>query len=801
MLHTPKNLKKLIILIHKWMEMIKKIILVCCYFISVLGSLSAQDKWLTWKFPLPRTHTGVLMGNGIQGLMIWGKGNQLNITISRAGFWDHRGGKAFGARTNFKTLRRLLETQQDDSIKAAFKRSAPREDYPNRPYQLGGGRLEIHLPDGYVLKEGILNLNTAKLSIFFANKDGRMDSLKIGQAVPDEVAWVEIPEALLSQSKLALVASYDHQQVKKQLSKIRVDAPERWQDKTQQIEGFTQTMPNDLPLSIAFQKLNNQIILFSHLGQKPQKAILGKVKTLTLSKLKEASTNWWKEYASGLPQVRIPDKTLQESYNYGLYKMACVHPPHGIPATLQGPFMEEQRIPPWSNDYHLNINIEMIYWPALASGKFDHLDPLWKMIKGWMPVMKSAGAYFYENDQAILMPHAVDDLCHVVGTFWTGTIDQACAAWMAQLAWLHYRYSFNETILKEVAYPLMEGTFEGYYAMMDRSREGELSLPVSVSPEFKGSRMDAWGKNASFQLAACKMTAQNLIKAAKVLGIQEDKRWQEVLDNLPDYAIFKGAANLEYPEYKDERIALWEGMDLVESHRHHSHLAGIYPFMSYQPFDKKHRQIVRNSISRWVYQGAGKWSGWCVPWAATLHARLGNVDAAISWLHYWQQNYTNLGRGTLHDADFQGVSLIRPPSKDYFEGDNTGKNDWNDYPFMVEHNEIMQLDAGFGVLDAIHNIFLQQRDSILHVLPYLPNDWRNFSFEGLHTEGGFVIDAQVKDASLNKIMVKSKQGGQLLLAPSMSLPFFLNGQINHQKVLKLDMKMGESIEISQHKLN
>ncbi|MCK5468586.1 MAG: hypothetical protein KAI99_08755, partial [Cyclobacteriaceae bacterium] len=54
-----------------------------------------KQNFLVWKFPLPRTHTGALIGNGVQGLMIWGVDNQLNITIGRAGFWDRRGGKDF----------------------------------------------------------------------------------------------------------------------------------------------------------------------------------------------------------------------------------------------------------------------------------------------------------------------------------------------------------------------------------------------------------------------------------------------------------------------------------------------------------------------------------------------------------------------------------------------------------------------------------------------------------------------------------------------------------------------------------
>jgi len=74
-----------------------------------------QNKILSWEFPLPRTHTGILLGNGVQGLMVWGV-ETLNITVGRAGFWDHRGGKPFTTATNYKELKRLLENRDEAGI-------------------------------------------------------------------------------------------------------------------------------------------------------------------------------------------------------------------------------------------------------------------------------------------------------------------------------------------------------------------------------------------------------------------------------------------------------------------------------------------------------------------------------------------------------------------------------------------------------------------------------------------------------------------------------------------------------------
>ena len=57
---------------------------------------------LFWNFPLPRTHTGIPLANGTQGLLVWGD-DKLHVTIGRAGFWDHRGGNDFQSVTTLRS--------------------------------------------------------------------------------------------------------------------------------------------------------------------------------------------------------------------------------------------------------------------------------------------------------------------------------------------------------------------------------------------------------------------------------------------------------------------------------------------------------------------------------------------------------------------------------------------------------------------------------------------------------------------------------------------------------------------------
>ncbi len=59
---------------------------------------------LVTHFPLPRPHCGPTLGNGRQGLLVWGE-TTLRLTVARAGFWDHRGGQVMLPTTTFATVR------------------------------------------------------------------------------------------------------------------------------------------------------------------------------------------------------------------------------------------------------------------------------------------------------------------------------------------------------------------------------------------------------------------------------------------------------------------------------------------------------------------------------------------------------------------------------------------------------------------------------------------------------------------------------------------------------------------------
>jgi len=748
-----------------------------CFAISIFAQ-GWENKALTWNFPLNRTHTGMLLGNGTQGLMIWGKDNQLNITIGRAGFWDHRGGNEFSARTTYQDVKKLLEAKDEAGLRKAFEVPKKQEGQPREPQQMGGGMLKITFPEDFKLTTGKLILVNADIKIILHDHVGRERIVTIGQDPMTELTWIDLPSDLAVKVKITLKAAGDNEKVAQRMELVKISPPSYWNEKG--LTGFTQSLPDDVPLSIVYKTSKNRIYIKSLLGNDVAD-LKRSVESLVTAPI-ESRNQWWKNYWADVPKIKLPDPVLQDIVDYGLYKQACSTPPQGVACALQGPFMEEYQLPPWSNDYHFNINIQMIYTPALASNRASHLNPVWNMMKAWMPQLKSNGEKFFGREGAMMLPHAVDDRCRVVGTFWTGTIDHACTAWMGYLAWQHYSYTMDEAVLKETAYPLLIGAFEGYWAMLEQVEDGaggkRFSLPVSVSPEFRGDAMNAWGRDASFQLAALHKVAKVLPLAANKLNKPMDPRWADVSKRLPPYTTWQ-----ENPSSR-KRIALWEGMDLVESHRHHSHMGSIYPFVTVDPAAAEHKEIVQSSINHWVFQGMGAWSGWCVPWAATLFSRIGNSEAAASTLHYWNENFVNEGRGTLHNSNKPGASIFSHPIYDKLsEG--------------TPNNEIMQLDAGFGALSAVFEMLVQNREDGIYVLPNLHYQWKELSFENIRTEGAFQISAKVTEGKVKEIKIKSLAGGTLKLVHGLGDKFLLNGKPALGSKLEKECVAGEEITLTR----
>ena len=62
---------------------------VCAGFILLTASASVVE----WDFPREGgCHEGLAFADGVTGVLVWGGGDTVKLTVGRGDMWDHRGG-------------------------------------------------------------------------------------------------------------------------------------------------------------------------------------------------------------------------------------------------------------------------------------------------------------------------------------------------------------------------------------------------------------------------------------------------------------------------------------------------------------------------------------------------------------------------------------------------------------------------------------------------------------------------------------------------------------------------------------
>ncbi|WPJ97417.1 glycoside hydrolase N-terminal domain-containing protein [Coraliomargarita algicola] len=682
------------------------------------------NKGHTWPFPLVRPHAGVPLGNGRMGVLVWGSGQCLKLTISRADFWDHRGGKSWKPEMNYQNLHSLLVAGDESAIREIFSEAPANPGDPARSSVLPIGRVEFIFPAEWSLMQVDLDFCSAVATVQLQNTAGQLARVTLELCLDAPLLEIKSVDGLKLPEASARPA---WESVGDYLREISFPPPEALPHGA---DGWMQRTPIDETVSVGW------VDAFDGAGLKLAATLSEDLVEVLSSASCEANAQWWDAYWARVPTIEVPDKSYEFLLNYGLYKFAGLTKPSGVAATLQGPWIEDYQMPPWSSDYHFNINVQMCYWPAYRAGLFEHLLPLFRMIEGWLPILRENARLFVGIDDGYLLPHAVDDHCGIIGAFWTGTVDHACTAWVARMMFDYWVYSGDEAFLRETAFPFMKGAMRVYEAMLERRGDGSFSMALSVSPEYRGAAMNAWGRDASFQLAACHSLAESLQTAADVLQETPAPIWQEIREQLPLATV------ATEPAKGGDVVALWEGLALEESHRHHSHLAGMCPFDVFDFEDLKWRPILERSIRQWHRLGMGHWSGWCIPWAAMLHHRAGNPEVAVAQMHYWSSIYTNEGQGTLHDPQFSNSNLSTAEAV---------KSDVLD--------EKMQMDAGMCATTAVLDAMVHSRRGVLHLFQGVPAAWRTCAFENIHVEGGFRLSARRGPSGVEWVRITASRAG------------------------------------------
>jgi alpha-L-fucosidase 2 len=114
-------------------------------------------------------------------------------------------------------------------------------------------------------------------------------------------------------------------------------------------------------------------------------------------------------------------------FNFGRYLLISSSRPGGLPPNLQGIWAEEVHTP-WTGDWHLDVNVQMNYWPAEACNLSDLTQPLFALIGSLQkPGAKTAKAYYGARGW----------VAHVITNPWGFTSPGESASWGSAMCGSH----------------------------------------------------------------------------------------------------------------------------------------------------------------------------------------------------------------------------------------------------------------------------------------------------------------------------------------------------------------------------
>ena len=650
---------------------------------------SSAAKPVEWDFPRDGyCHEGLAFADGITGVLVWGGGDTVKITVGRGDLWDHRGGYPWTVEQSYTNIVAAVQAGDKDRLTSLFNKVTPPGE-PRNPYMLPLGRVVVKIP-GAELKKGELDPKTGLGRLYF-EKGGRLLSAELAMSKASRVFAAKFPADVDFNAQV--VSAMEFPVAKKKLTPLGFKLPLMWRNADN--GGFLWDLvnPADPQASLAWVKNGSELNVRTARGGRAS------VEPVAFARVRQESLEHWAAFWERSARITVPDEVVQRVFDYGMYRFGAMTDPDGVAAGLQGAWLEDDDLVPWNGDYHFNINVQECYSPAYRGGHVRHLMPLFKMIKRWEPLLRDNARKFCGIDDGFVLPHSVDDRGVCIGGFWSGTIDHASTAWVASMMYRYVRYSNDNEFLKTDAYPFMKGAMNVYLAMFEEYK-GRLSLPVGPSPEWGDSDVrKGVGRDPSFQLAAAHRLAADLISAAGRLGEKPDPRWLDVVKRLPRYTRGPGG------------IQLFEKQPFVESHRHHSHMAGLYPFDVIDIAAPENRDVVAATYATWIRRGTGLWSGWCVPWASILHTHVGNAEAAASLVRAWDTFYTNPGHASCHDAQKSGFT-------------------------MMKGRKVMQMDGMCAAVTAIMEMMVHDTCGKTEYFKGCPESWKKVSFENiLHSDG------------------------------------------------------------------
>jgi len=412
-------------------------------------------------------------------------------------------------------------------------------------------------------------------------------------------------------------------------------------------------------------------------------------------------------------------------YNFGRYVLISASRPGTEAANLQGIWNEKMN-PSWDSKYTTNINLEMNYWPVESGNLSELAEPLITLVKELADQGSQVAREHYGADGWVF--HQNTDLWRVAapmdgptwGTFTTG------GAWLTTQLWEHYLYTQDKIYLEEI-YPVIKGSVKFFMDFLVEHPNGKwLITNPSTSPENppKGPGYEYFYDEVTgsyYFTTICYGSSIDMQIITDLFGYYVDAAGLLGIDNEFASEVKSASARLVPPQVgRDGTLQEWTDdlEQLEDKHRHFSHMYGLYPGNVISV--KRTPELIDGCKAVLEQRGDGG-TGFSRGWKMALWARLydGNRANKIFKGYIQEQAYPQMF-----------AKCFTP----------------------------LQIDGTMGVTAGITEMIVQSHEGVIYLLPAVPDDWAEGSFNGVCVRGGFELEMEWEDKKITELKVISKAG-------------------------------------------